>query len=44
MDIIKITGAAVVLMSSFMLGMYFVVVNKTRIKNQISVGKSPRDI
>ena len=25
MDIIKITGAAVVLMSSFMLGMYFVV-------------------
>ena len=28
MDIIKITGAAVVLMSSFMLGMYFVVVNK----------------
>ena len=33
MDIIKITGAAVVLMSSFMLGMYFVVVNKTRIKN-----------
>ena len=32
MDIIKITGAAIVLMSSFMLGMYFVVVNKNAYK------------
>ena len=44
MDIIKITGAAVVLMSSFMLGMYFVVVNKTRIKNLEDIDETWRTI
>ena len=44
MDIIKITGAAVVLMSSFMLGMYFVVVNKTRIKNLADIDETWRTI
>ena len=44
MDIIKITGAAVVLMSSFMLGMYFVVVNKTRIKNLADIDETWRII
>ena len=42
MDIIKITGAAVVLMSSFMLGMYFVVVNKMRIKNLADIAETYR--
>ena len=44
MDIIKITGAAVVLMSSFMLGMYFVVVNKMRIKNLADIDETWRII
>ena len=44
MDIIKITGAAVVLMSSFMLGMYFVVVNKMRIKNLADIDETWRTI